>query len=82
MTTDAYITCRELIEFLDAYVANELAAERRHEFDRHLSVCPSCVAYLHSYRETIRLTRAADDVVVDAPSAVIAAILAAIRRAE
>lgn len=75
------ITCRELIEFLDAYVANELAAARREEFDRHLAVCASCIAYLHTYRDTIHLTHSVDEP-SDVPSEVVAAILAALRRAE
>ena len=50
-----YITCRELIDFLDLYLSGELPPERAAEFDRHLSVCPSCVSYLASYRDTIAL---------------------------
>jgi anti-sigma factor RsiW len=50
-----YITCRELIDFMAAYLAGELTEAQKHEFDRHLNVCPSCVAYLESYKRTIRL---------------------------
>ncbi len=53
------LTCRELIEFLDSYVAEELPAERAAEFERHLAGCPSCRAYLATYRATIRLGRGA-----------------------
>jgi anti-sigma factor RsiW len=52
-----YITCKELIDFLWAYVAEELDAEQRDEFDRHLGVCPSCRAYLDSYRTTLEMER-------------------------
>ena len=52
-----YIPCSEVLEFLWAYVAGELPPERVHELDRHLAVCPSCVAYLDSYRKTIELSR-------------------------
>jgi anti-sigma factor RsiW len=52
-----YIPCSEVLEFLWAYVAGELPPERAHEFDRHLAVCPSCRAYLDSYRKTIALSR-------------------------
>lgn len=51
------MTCRELIDFLIDYTDGELPAEVRAEFDRHLSVCPSCVAYLDTYRKTISLAR-------------------------
>ncbi len=53
----SYITCKELIDFLDDYVADDLPPSRRHEFERHLKVCPSCVAYVKSYRDTIQMAR-------------------------
>jgi anti-sigma factor RsiW len=59
MSARPYITCNELIDFLYLYVSGELPADRAAEFDRHLSVCPSCVNYLETYRETIALGRAA-----------------------
>jgi anti-sigma factor RsiW len=50
MTQAPYITCRELIEFLHLYLDGELPPERMVEFERHLSVCESCVHYLATYR--------------------------------
>jgi len=54
-----YITCRQLNDFLMDYVSGELPAPQRHEFERHLKVCPPCVAYLDTYRESIRLGKSA-----------------------
>lgn len=54
-----YITCRELIDFISDYLDGTLASEARDEFDRHLTVCPSCVTYLESYQRTIALSRSA-----------------------
>jgi anti-sigma factor RsiW len=54
-----YITCRELIDFLYLYLEDELPKDRRHEFERHLGVCPSCRAYIREYQEAVRLGRAA-----------------------
>lgn len=51
------MTCKEVLEFLMAYIDNELPADQREDFDRHLKVCPSCVNYMKSYRETVRLSR-------------------------
>lgn len=51
-----YIPCSEVLELLWAYISGELPPEQAHEFDRHLAVCPSCVAYLDSYRKTIELS--------------------------
>jgi anti-sigma factor RsiW len=79
------ITCRELIDFLDRYVEDELPAPQKAKFEEHLEVCAACVAYLHSYRETIRLAADAwrDDelLIEDVPSQLIDAILAARDRA-
>jgi anti-sigma factor RsiW len=53
------ITCREVIDFLMAYIDGELPPNRAREFDRHLELCPSCVAYLETYKATVRLGRVA-----------------------
>ena len=47
-------TCREVIAILDDYIAGKLARESLERLEWHLSRCDSCVAYLASYRETIR----------------------------
>ena len=74
------MVCREVIAFLDDYVAGSLEPARRAEFDRHLAACTSCVAYLASYRETIRMAKAASPEIEDVPPDLIAAILAAIAK--
>ena len=78
------LTCRELIGFLTAYLDGELAPEARAAFEAHLSLCPVCVDYLASYRETIRLGRKAcepdAELPADVPPELVDAILAARRR--
>jgi anti-sigma factor RsiW len=73
------VTCIELIAFLDAYVDDELDANTRADFDRHLLVCPSCRAYMETYKETIDLARGAaereEDLAHDAPPELIEAVL-------
>jgi anti-sigma factor RsiW len=54
---EEFITCEEVITFLLEYLAQDLPPEESIEFERHLSICPSCVAYLKSYKETVRLGR-------------------------
>jgi anti-sigma factor RsiW len=80
-----YISCRELIDFLDRYVDGELPAPMKVKFEEHLEVCEACVEYLHSYRETIRLAADAwqdeDLAIEDVPRELIAAILAVRDRA-
>jgi anti-sigma factor RsiW len=73
------VTCIELIAFLDAYVDEDLDADTRSSFDLHFLVCPSCRAYLDSYKETIDLARGAaereEDLAHDAPPELIEAVL-------
>jgi anti-sigma factor RsiW len=56
---EEYVTCEEVITFLLDYISKELTAEEEREFERHLALCPSCVAYLRTYREAVRLGREA-----------------------
>ena len=73
----AYITCRELIDFIAGYVDGTLDAAARHDFERHLDACASCRAYLDSYRKTMALTRAlaSDEPAPDVPEALVRRIL-------
>ena len=79
--TRPLMTCHELVEFLDRYVEGALGDVERAEFDRHLSVCPPCVAYLDGYRTTIRLVgEAAEAAPETVPDALVVAVLTARRR--
>lgn len=72
------MTCREFTEFLDAFVAGTLPAEQARAFERHLAVCPDCVAYLDSYRRTVDACRGLadhDDLPADVPDELVQAIL-------
>jgi len=79
MTDRPYLPCTEIIGFLADYLDGELPPDRRSEFDRHLAVCPSCVAYLESYKETIRMAKGSELPVEEVPEELIKAILAATR---
>lgn len=76
------MTCRELADFLMDYLAEELPGDVRAAFDRHLSLCPNCVAYMATYRTTIELGRRAfadedAEVAPEVPPELVRAILAA-----
>lgn len=77
------MTCREFVEFLMAYLDDELPAEERSVFERHIHQCPPCCRYLDQYKESVELgrevCRADDAAPADAPEALIEAILAARR---
>jgi anti-sigma factor RsiW len=51
------MTCREVVEYLMAYLDGELPEAERLVFEEHLAECPDCVHYLETYRETVRLGR-------------------------
>ena len=53
------MTCREVLDFVMAYLDGELTADVRSEFERHLTVCPQCVDYLNSYRATVEFEQQA-----------------------
>jgi anti-sigma factor RsiW len=55
VTRTDYITCRELIDFIAEYLDGSLPSVSRAEFERHLAVCESCVAYLDGYRKAMAL---------------------------
>jgi anti-sigma factor RsiW len=82
MTERPYITCRQLITFLHAYLDGELSADEAAEFDRHLAVCPSCVAYIATYKATVALARGTsngEELPEAVPEELVRAILAARR---
>jgi anti-sigma factor RsiW len=79
------LSCREIIDFLAAYLDGELAPPVREDFEAHLALCPDCVGYLESYRETLRLARDSraddDEACREVPEELLRAILASRRPA-
>jgi anti-sigma factor RsiW len=70
------------VDFLMAYLDLELAPDVRRAFEEHIDACPPCLAYLDSYRETVRLGQCLcadpeDAVPDDVPEALVRGILAA-----
>lgn len=76
------MSCEELIGFLADYLDGELPPATRRVFEAHLGECAACIEYLRTYRDTIRLGRAAceDDVADEAPEALVRAVLEARKR--
>ena len=56
---ETHITCEEVISFLLAYLMGELPPAKVTDFERHLAKCPSCVAYLRTYQDSVVLGKAA-----------------------
>ncbi len=73
------MNCADLItSFLADYIEGNLPAETLADFEHHLDVCASCVAYLRSYRATIALAAGSADGNAEVPEELVSAILAAV----
>src|SRR5262249_8894482 len=53
------MTCQELMDFLLAYLDEEMAPDQRQVFEAHLHLCPECIHYIETYRLTIHVSRLA-----------------------
>jgi anti-sigma factor RsiW len=75
------MTCRDAIEFLMHYLEGDLPEAERARFAAHLEECPSCVAYLNTYQEAVRVGKtclcAEDSPLQSVPEELVAAILTA-----
>ena len=69
------MTCREVIGFIMDYLDGELAPGERREFEKHLAICRSCVAYLKTYELTLRMESATRIEDVTVPEELVTAIL-------
>jgi anti-sigma factor RsiW len=79
------MTCREVTEFLMEYLSDTLPSAQRAVFDEHLRECPECVAYLESYKATLKLEKGAvshpdEPVPNDLPEELVQIILKARRK--
>ena len=51
-------TCQQVVALLVEYVAGDMDARTQAVFEAHMQGCVECVAFLATYRETLRATRA------------------------
>ncbi len=63
------MTCKQLVEFLEQYIAGELSVGVRENLDSHLETCANCLRYFTSYKSTVRLAARATEHPDDASSA-------------
>jgi anti-sigma factor RsiW len=50
------LVCQQAVELVTDYLEDALSRRDRRRFEKHLSKCPNCSAYLEQIRATIRLT--------------------------
>lgn len=61
LTRARELSCRDFVAFLDDYLEEALAPDRRATFERHLALCDDCVRYLQSYEQTSVIARSASE---------------------
>jgi predicted anti-sigma-YlaC factor YlaD len=76
------MTCRDVTDFLEAYVAADLADDVRIAFDGHLKVCPNCRRFLLQYEATVIAGKQAYTLVEETPipDDLVKAILSALKK--
>ena len=73
------MSCREVYNFLDAFLEGRLGLMTRMAFGAHLLLCRECRNYLATYKASIEVARTAemqDESQSEIPEELIAAILA------
>ena len=73
------LSCKELVELITDYLEGALPRRVRKRFDRHLSACDGCTAYLESMRMTVRLSGRVELTEEQIPAPVREELLAAFR---
>lgn len=75
------MNCRELSDFLMAYIEGDLEPIPRARFEKHLAECQPCGTYVDTFKKTIELGGSLcehdDEPAPDAPDDLVEAILAA-----
>lgn len=82
--TGTELTCRDICDFVMAWLDGELPERERAIFAAHLALCRQCVSYLEGYKATIKLAREAHETnpcaaLPPVPEDLVKAILAARR---
>ncbi len=47
--------CKKVTSLIQDYITGELEPDIASELEKHLSICPDCVAFLNTYKKTIGL---------------------------
>ena len=58
------LSCREVNEFLVAYLEGQIEDDQRQAFETHIAGCPNCRTFFDQYRLTIDLVKNEETVAV------------------
>lgn len=61
MAESGEFECRQIAELLGDYVEGTLPQATRELIDWHIEGCPPCVAFVNTYRGTVKATRKLPD---------------------
>jgi len=53
----ADLTCQQIADFILDYLTGELHPDTASELEKHLHICPDCVAFMNTYKKTVEVTR-------------------------
>ncbi len=48
--------CKDVVENIMGYIDAELDYETLHELEKHIDMCPECMAFVMTYRRMLELT--------------------------
>jgi anti-sigma factor RsiW len=48
------MSCKELVELVTEYLEGSLSWRQRRRFEKHISLCHGCTAYVEQFRVTLR----------------------------
>ena len=52
-----HMTCKRVTSLIMDYLNAELDPETTQAFEKHLSECPDCVAFINTYKKTVKVTQ-------------------------
>ena len=52
-----HVMCDGITDLILDYLTEELDPDTTSEFEKHMRICPDCVAFLNTYKQTVQVTR-------------------------
>ncbi len=49
-------TCKQITDLMVHYLTDKLRPKVKQDFQKHLAICPDCVAFVNTYKTTVKAT--------------------------